>query len=528
MFKIGFLGGIAEFGNNCCFIEYQNEIIIIDIGFKFFTENDLGIRYEIPDFFYLFKNKKKIKGVIITHGHLDHIGGIPYFLNHVHCNIYSSHFTQHLIKKQLINKGHTKYLKTIDIKPFSIGQFNIEPFNVSHSILGSLGFIINTPLKDNTKLIFCGDIKNDTKPFFIKPNNFTLIDKYKKCPKILFLDSTNATEKGHNLSETIIYEEIKKIYKEFTKKSRLIFTTFSSQIERILEIIDASIKYNRKIYIIGRSIFENLKYILEFKEYQKYKKHIYFSEDELKEKEKITVIATGSQGEENSAIVKILNNKIKKFKINSNDLFIFTSSVIPGNEKKIFNIWNKIYSFKAEVISYKERSIHASGHGKVNELKKIIKRIKPDYLIPVHGEYRNLYNQKKLATEAKIDSKHILIMNKGDIIKINDNNQNKIIMDYNLQLKDIILDDENHIIDKKTIIERKKMVKNGILIINFSIKNIHNIKIKGIGISNFNSNEENLLKKKIIYEIKEKNNLENIIKIFFRENNLSCPSIIKV
>lgn len=534
LIKIGFLGGVTEFGKNCSFVEYDNDIIIIDCGFKFYNKNELGIRYEIPDFNYLIKNQKKIKGIIITHGHLDHIGSIPFLLEEIKCDIFCTPFTKHLISKQLQNnKKYTNYIKIIDYNIFSLGNFKIEPFSVTHSVIDSVGFIVHTPIEDNTKLIFCGDLNFDERPYLGKLTHFNLIKKYKNDPKVLFLDSTNAVSQGSNISETEVYENLEKIFIDNIRNKRIFLTTFSSQIQRQIAAFDLAIKYKRKILVIGRSIFENFKYLFTLSEYKKYQDLVVFSEEQYKSDENYLIICTGSQGEENSAIEKIIQKRIKKISVQKEDLFIFSSSIIPGNEKYIFEIWNQIYFQGGKILSYKDKNIHSSGHGKIDEIKKILDIIKPDYLIPVHGEYRNLYKLKEVAQKQNIDLERIFIFNLGDVFEINSNiSPNKRIhFKYNLNLQNIIIDNYDYLIDKKTINERKKIAENGILIISLpkqkNQKSFDEIKIKGIGIANFYSNEENALKEEIYNHLDNSNfdAVSQLVKKFFKEKNLSKPTI---
>ncbi len=425
-FKISFIGGVGEIGKNMMALEYGNDIVIIDAGLTFPTDDMPGVDIVIPDITYILQNKDKIRGIVLTHGHEDHIGALPYLLSEIHVPVYGSRLTLALVENKL--KEHKKVkMKGISVKPRSIiklGCFTIEFLKVSHSIQGAFALAITTPVG---VYMHTGDFKFDLTP--IDNDGIDLIrlsEIAKKGVLLLTADSTNAECKGFSMSEKKVGETLNNIFVQ-NKTKRIIVATFASNIHRLQQILDVAEKNGRKVVFTGRSMLNVAETASKIGELKLNKNNIVdvtyvdkYADNEL------CIITTGTQGEPNSALTRMATGKFPKIEISENDLVVFSSSSIPGNEKSINNLINDLYKCGADIIYESLAAVHASGHASQEELKILHYLIKPKFFMPCHGEYRQQRAHKLLAQELGMEARNILIPENGDQIAVGKNFIKKI------------------------------------------------------------------------------------------------------
>lgn len=419
--KIFALGGLNEIGKNTYCIEHDDEIIIIDAGVKFASEELPGIDYVIPDYTYLKQNSKKIKGLFITHGHEDHIGGIPFLLQIVPIPvIYASPLATAMIKRKLEEYRLTKATHFVEVDHTSSVRtkyFNIGFFNTNHSIPESMGIIINTP---NGRIIETGDFKFDLSPVN-RPADYQMISFMGETGvDLLMADSTNAEVPSFSISEKKVAAQVQE---EFRKAEyRIIVATFASNIERVSQIIDAAVRFNRKILIYGRSMANNIT-IARKLGYIKAPDRYFITNEEAKHlpDNEILILCTGSQGEALAALSRIANGTHRQVKIKPGDTVIFSSNPIPGNTASVNNVINKLYRAGATVLENSSISnLHTSGHASQEEMKLMFLLTKPRYFFPVHGEYRMLAIHKRLYQEVGGQEDHAFILSNGDSLLLRD------------------------------------------------------------------------------------------------------------
>jgi len=409
------LGGVEEVGKNCTVLEYNNDIVVIDMGLQFPPDNFHGIQYIIPDYSYLEKNKNKIRGILITHAHLDHIGAIPYILKDLDKKIpiYGSNMTCKIIEKRQEEFGYKLSLRTVRARDkIQLGSFSVDFCHVNHTIPGCLGVAVTSKVGTIVNL---GDWKIDYKPIGDKQADLKHIAEIGKKGVLAVLgDSTNAYMEGHQISETDVMNTLDQIFQ--TSKERIIIGTFASSLSRLQQIIWLSEKYNKKVFFAGYSMKNNVKIAKELK-YLKYNNNTLITEKQLKKlPDNQTVIAcTGSQGEENAALNKIAEDKHPAIQISPKDIFVFSSSVIPGNEQSIQTLLDKIYRKGAKVINVKELAVHAGGHAKSEEVKLMYSLLNPQYYIPVHGSHYLLAKHKELIESLDHNKEKIILPDNGSI-----------------------------------------------------------------------------------------------------------------
>jgi len=414
------VGGCEEVGRNMTALEYGDDIILIDMGLQFPEENMPGIDYIIPNMAYFLPKRKNIRGVIITHSHYDHIGGIPHIMPEIGADIpmYATDISMAIILKRQEDYKDTSqklntHVITSDTK-LKLGVFKIEFFGVSHNIPGSLGVIIETPVG---VIVHTGDFKIDLKSDIAGK---TEIEKIKALGKrnvlVLMSDSTNAREPGHQFSEKEIKLEIDKIFE--STKGRLIVGTFASLLGRLQQIIQLAEKHNKKIVIEGRSMRTNIEIARELG-YMKFKKETVIPVQEIKDypPHKVVILATGAQGESGAVLMRIVNKEHKFLRIQPGDTVVFSSSVIPGNERSVQSLTDKLYRDGADVINYKMLDIHAGGHAKQEDLKLMIELVKPKYLVPIEGNHSFLKIHAKIGMQAGLKSDHILVPDNGQVME---------------------------------------------------------------------------------------------------------------
>lgn len=419
--KIIPLGGLGEIGKNMTAFEYKDEIIVIDCGLAFPDEDLYGIDIVIPDVTYLINNKDKVKGFFITHGHEDHIGGLPYVLKQINVPIYGAKLTIGLIEGKL--EEH-KMLRDCTLHVVEVGElikfenFKIEFIRTNHSIPDSCSIALHTPIGT---IVHSGDFKVDFTPI---DEQVLDLQRYaqlgKKGVLLLMADSTNALHKGYTMSEKTVGETLENLFEKAT--GRIIVSTFASNVHRLQQISDCARKNNRKIAFSGRSM-ENISRVAIDLGYLFIPEGMIISLDEIQnyENNRITIITTGSQGESMAALTRIASSTHRKIQIQKGDMVIISASPIPGNEKAVSNVINDLTQKGANVIYKAIEDIHVSGHACEEELKLMQALLKPKFFIPLHGEYRHLITHAKIARTMGVDKSNIFILDTGDIFELSKN-----------------------------------------------------------------------------------------------------------
>ncbi len=419
--RVAFLGGMNEIGKNMTVYEYKDDMFILDCGIAFPGDELPGVDLVIPDFTYIEKNADKIRGLIITHGHEDHIGGIPYLLKKVNIPIYATKLTIGLIKGKLAEHGLLQSTKLVEINPrdnITLGSFNIELIHVNHSIPDAVGLAIRCPAGI---LIHTGDFKIDTTPVDGDMIDLTRFAEYgKKGVLALFQDSTNAERPGYTMSEKTVGESFENLFRKAGRR-RIVVATFASNIHRVQQIIDVARRLKRKVAVVGRSL-ENLVQVGEELGYLNVPENILINIDNIKNyaDENLVIITTGSQGEPMSALTKIAFGEHRKVVASPNDYVIISATPIPGNEKMVANVVNELMKHGIEVIYEKMYEVHVSGHACQEELKLMMGVIKPKFFIPVHGEQKHLRKHAQLAQAMGYGNSNIYVGSIGDRIEISE------------------------------------------------------------------------------------------------------------
>lgn len=420
--KVRFLGGVGEIGKNMTALEFGKDIIIIDAGLTFPGDNMPGVDVVIPDVTYLAENQSKIRGIIITHGHEDHIGALPYVLKEISAPVFGTKLTLTLIENKI--KEHR--LNEVSLNCISAGSviklgcFSIEFINVNHSIAGAVALSITTPVG----IVFhSGDFKIDFTPVngqMIDLNRIAEIGK--KGVLLLMADSTNIEISGTTMSESVVKDTLDHVFADNLKR-RLIIATFASNIHRLQQILDLAVKYKRKVAFSGRSMINIAEASAKIGELKIPNNLIIDVEKTSSFKdEQVLIISTGTQGEPMSALTRMACGEFNKVVIGKNDTIVISASVIPGNEKMIYGVINNLYRLGAEVIYESLEPIHVSGHACQDELKTLHTLVKPKFFIPVHGEYRHLKKHAQLAESVGLDNNRVLIAEIGDTVELSSNN----------------------------------------------------------------------------------------------------------
>ncbi len=419
--KVMFLGGIGEIGKNMTVLEYGNDIIVIDCGVMFPSNEMLGIDLVVPDITYLVENQNKIRGFLITHGHEDHIGSVPYVVNEIKAPIYASKMTCGLIKKKMDEHKKVEY-KTIAVKAkqkITLGCFEVEFIHVNHAIPGAFALAIKTPVG---MVVHTGDYKIDLTPIYDEPFDFYSFAELGKQGVLLYMsDSTNAEREGFSLSERVVGSTFEKLFAE-NKERRIVVAAFASNVDRIQEIMNLSEKFGRHVVLTGRSMVNVTDVATQIGEMKINKNNIIEVEKIKNYKDsELLILSTGSQGEPHSALSRMANNEFKGIEIGENDTVIFSSSPIPGNEKSVSNTINKLIMLGAKVIYNQLEQVHASGHACREEQKLLLNLVKPKYFIPVHGEQKHLLAQLESAIAVGMDRHNVLLPMLGMQVEVNKN-----------------------------------------------------------------------------------------------------------
>jgi ribonuclease J len=423
--KVFALGGLEEIGKNLTVFEYEKDIIIVDCGLAFPTDDMLGIDIVIPDITYLIENEDRIRGVIVTHGHEDHIGAIPYLLKQINTPVYATGLALGLIDKKIEEHKLTEFAVLNEVnagEKLNLGVFEIEFIRTVHSIPDSVALAIKTPMG---MIIHTSDFKIDYTPIHGEPINLgRFAELGQKGVRLLLCESTNVENPGFSLSEKIVGDTFQNIF--VNTKGRIIVATFASNVHRIQQVIDAAVRFKRKVAVIGRSML-NVIQVAKEKGYLKIPEDTIIDIGTIKNyrKNKLVILSTGSQGEPMSALTRMATSALKQMKIEKDDLVIISAKVIPGNEKMVNSVINDLFKKGAEVIYESLKDIHVSGHACREELKIIHKLVNPEYFVPIHGEYRHLKKHQQLAQEIGMDRKNIFLLENGEVLSLSAKNAQK-------------------------------------------------------------------------------------------------------
>ncbi len=453
------LGGVGEIGKNMMILEWNDKMLIIDAGVTFPEDDQLGIDLVIPEFDYVLNNKDKIQGIVVTHGHQDHIGAIPYLLEHINVPVYGPKFALGLLEGQLKehNLMEQSTLKVVNAgNNVQVGQFSVDFIRVNHSISDTCALAIHTPLGP---IVYASDFKFDHTPIDDEKADLNkLAELGNSHPGVLalFSDSTNVERDGYTGSEKLIKESLENIFSKADK--RIIIATFSSNIHRIQQVVNAAMRHNRKLVIDGRSMensFETAQklgyldapdnLLIDIKDCSNYPEN------------EIVMLTTGSQGEPMAALTRMARGDHYHVDIHEGDTIVISASAIPGNEKFIGETINQLYRQGAEVLYEKIEDVHVSGHASKEELKLMLNLTKPKYFVPTHGEYRHLYQHANLAENCGVPEENIYIADIGDVIEFS---QDKVRKIDKVQAGDVLVDglgigDVGNIVlrDRKTLSE---------------------------------------------------------------------------
>ncbi len=419
--KIIPLGGLLEIGKNITVFEYENEMIVVDCGLAFPEDDMLGVDLVIPDITYLERNKEKIKGLVITHGHEDHIGSIPYLLKQINIPIYATRLTVGLIKNKLEEHGLVRSTKLNIVEQgqtIDFGKIKVEFIRSCHSIPDAVALGIHTPVGT---VIHTGDFKIDYTPIDDERMDFgRLAELGNQGVLALMSDSTNSERKGYTMSESTVGDVFEKLF--LNCKKRIVVATFASNVHRVQQIVNSAVKYGRKIAVCGRSMINMITTAIELG-YIRVPDNVFIDIDMIRNytDEQLVIITTGSQGETMSALTRMATGEHKKVTITSNDLVIISASPIPGNEKFVSKVIDDLMKIGAEVVYSALEDVHVSGHACQEEQKLMLALTKPKYFIPVHGEYRQLIAHIETAKKMGVDSENTFILTNGRILEMNEN-----------------------------------------------------------------------------------------------------------
>ncbi len=461
--KIIPLGGLGEIGRNMMAVEYGDDIIIIDAGMMFPEDEMLGVDLLIPDISYLLEHKSKLRGIVITHGHEDHIGALPYILPQLDLPVYATKFTQGLITVKLREQRSFIKAKLKLIQPgvkFQLGNLKVEAFPVCHSIPDAVGLIIYTPLG---AIVHSGDFKIDYTPVDGRPTDLARLAKLGNDGVLLLMaDSTYAEVPGYTPSERVVSHTLERIIGE--APGRVIIATFSSLVSRIQMAIDAAAKYSKRVFIIGRSMHDTVKMAID-QGYLNAPSGIICNAEELKKygPDKTVLVTTGSQGEPTSALVRIANRDHSEIRIHHGDTVIISATPIPGNEALINRTIDNLFRQGANVIYGERSSVHVHGHGSQEELKMLINLVRPKFFAPIHGEYRHLVIHANLARSLGIPESNIFVMDNGNVLEIDGNNGRIATkLPYgNVYVDGLVLGDYAQVILR----DRKLLSRDGIVVV---------------------------------------------------------------
>lgn len=461
------LGGLGEIGQNMMVLEYEDDMVVIDAG-VLFAESDMpGVDFAIPDISYLVENKDKIRAILITHGHEDHIGALPYVLKELDVPVYSSRLTHGLISVKLRERGALKDARLNVIEPhapFKLGKFRVEFFRVCHSIPDAMGIAITTPLGI---VIHTGDFKIDHTPVDGLATDFSSLAQITADGVLLLCsDSTYAEVEGYTESEQVVGEALDSAIRK--AEGRVMVATFASLISRVQQVIDAAVKYDRKVTIVGRSMSNNVNMALNMG-YLKAPSGTIVPMKESRQlpHNKVIIVATGSQGEPTSALVRISNGQHQDIEVVPGDTVIISASPIPGNETVVAKTIDNLFRKGANVLYSRIATVHVHGHASQEELKMMLSLVKPRYLVPVHGEHRHLIRHAKLGQSMGIPESNTFVLEDGDVLELTED-EGRVV--DRVQAGHIFVDGR-YLLDmhSSVLTERRRLAKDGVVVVSVTL-----------------------------------------------------------
>ncbi|MFH1598575.1 MAG: ribonuclease J [Patescibacteria group bacterium] len=463
--KIIFLGGLEEVGRNMMLMEYGSDIIIIDMGLQFPEEDMPGIDYIIPDISYLKGKESWIRGVIITHGHYDHIGGIPHLLPRLGMPpIYTGRLSRAIIEKRQTDYNHSKKIKINTVNQndtLKLGIFKVGFFHVNHNIPDCLGVYIDTPVG---RFLHTGDFKFDHSPVNDPPADIAQIAKICEGGIVAaMVDSTNADQEGNSISEKTIFDTLDGIFDK--ADGRIIAATFSSLLSRIQQIFTLSEKYGRKVIVEGYSMKTNVEIAIKLG-YLKVAKNTLISIKQLRDypNDKITIMCTGAQGEDNAVLMRIANKEHRQIRVDNGDTIIFSSSVVPGNERSVQGLKDVLFKQGAKVIHYKMMDVHTGGHARQEDLKMMFRLINPKYYMPIEGNYFMLKIHADLIASLGMPPENIFVAENGQVVEVDKQKavltKKKVPTDY-VMVDGLGVGDVGHVVLR----DRQMMAADGMFVV---------------------------------------------------------------
>lgn len=466
------LGGLGEIGMNCLVLEHEEEILVVDCGLMFSDLDHFGVEFVIPDFTYLVERKDKVKGFLITHGHEDHIGALPFALKAgIRAPVFASKFSSLLIRERLAEYG---LVDSTDVRIFKMGDilkfkhFTVQTASVNHSIVDAAALIIDTPMG---RVIHTGDFKIDPTPFLestIDPKPFQKAGE--KGVKLLLSDSTNVERHTCSLSEKVIYNKFEQIFSE--SKGLTMIAMFASNISRMAQVFDLARKMKKKVVLSGRTMEQNVRLGTESGHLKNVDSLLLAMDDlESHNRKDIIVLSTGSQAEHSSSLVRIANGEHRAIQILEGDLVVLSSRYIPGNEKAIGKMVNNLFKRGAEVLYEAVQDIHVSGHATRPELKTMLEWTKPEFFVPIHGEYRHLVHHAQLAEEAGVAPENTVIATNGDIIELTQDSCR--VVEHMEEPRVLIEGREGNDVTKLVLKERRQLGETGV-VFSLMVRNAEN------------------------------------------------------
>ena len=456
------LGGVGEFGCNCMAVRHGDDMILIDTGMGFPEESAYGVDVEVPNFEFLEEFRENIIAVVITHGHEDHIGALPYVLKKFNVPVYASHFTMGLIEYKLEEHGMLSDVMLHRVEPrdhAEIGAFDIEFIRVSHSLIDCFALAINTPVGT---IIHTGDYKVDETPVIGEPIDLRTLRRYgQEGVLALTSDSTNATVPGRTPSERAVIPDFQEIFSEAA--GRIFVATFASSIHRLQIVIDVAQQFDRKVCVLGRSMIKNVE-IAERLGYLDLHEGMLVSLQHAKKlpRDEVVYLVTGSQGEARAALAQLAAGSYKGLSIQDGDTVVLSARIIPGNERSISRLIGEIYKRGAAIIDEKRRLIHVSGHASQEDIRIMTEAVRPKFVIPVHGEYRMLYRHKEfLKNHCDFPEANIILIENGDVLELEENSARVV---GKREVGRTFIDDSGfEEIDGEVVKERRQLAYDGVV-----------------------------------------------------------------
>ena len=461
------LGGLGEIGQNMMVLEYEDDIVVIDAG-VLFAESDMpGVDFAIPDITYLVENRDKIRAILITHGHEDHIGALPYVLKELDAPVYASRLTHGLISVKLRERGLLKDARLNVVEPhapFKIGKFRVEFFRVCHSIPDAMGIAVTTP---QGIVIHTGDFKIDHTPADGQSTDFASLAQITADGVLLLCsDSTYAEVAGYTASEKVVGDALDDAIRE--AKGRVMVATFASLISRVQQVIDAAVKYDRKVTVVGRSMSNNVNMALNMGYLKAPSGTIVPMKDSRNlPHNKVIIMATGSQGEPTSALVRISNGQHQDVEIVAGDTVIISASPIPGNELVVAKTIDNLFRQGANVLYSRIATVHVHGHASQEELKMMLSLVKPQYLVPVHGEHRHLIRHAALGHDMGIPESNTFVLEDGDVLELTQE-EGRVV--DKVQSGHVFIDGRYFLdMHSPIITERRRLAKDGVVVVSVTL-----------------------------------------------------------